>query len=208
MVDADDADQRQVLTRGGFEFGDVEQERGVTGEQHDRTLAAVGDRGADGVGQAGAEVAEVLVPDHVVRLRLRVGPLEDHGGPAVAHHDAVLREGLGGLDDEAGGMNRSSARRRVLGELCQLLGVLLDQHVQIGRRLARSVLERLDQLRDDAAQVTHQRHVDRAVHADRRRILLDVDPLANVVALRPVPRLAVVHRLAQLGAQRDAQVAS
>ena len=33
--------------------------------------------------------------------------------------------------------------------------------------------QRLDQLRHDAAQVADQRHVDRPVHADGHRILLD-----------------------------------
>ena len=78
----------------------------MTGEQHDRSLAAFRDGGADGIRQTGAEMAEVLVPDDVVRLGLRVRPPEDHGGAAVAHHDAVLRKGLGGLDDETCGVDR------------------------------------------------------------------------------------------------------
>ena len=71
---------------------------------------------AGGVGQAGADVAEVLVPDHVVRLALRIGPLEDHRGAAIADHDAVFREGLGRLDDETRGVDGDLARAVALGQ--------------------------------------------------------------------------------------------
>src|SRR5262249_5786606 len=83
MVDPYDAHQRNALPRRSFEFGDVEQEGRVAGEQHDGTLASLGDGGADRIRQPGAEVTEILVPDHVARLGLRVGPLEDDGGAAV-----------------------------------------------------------------------------------------------------------------------------
>ena len=46
------------------------------------------------------------MPAWAVRSRCTkptTGPLEDHGGAAVAHHDAVLGERLGGLDHEARG---------------------------------------------------------------------------------------------------------
>jgi len=43
VVDPDHAHQRQILTRCGFQFGDVEKEGGVAGEQHDRTLTPLGD---------------------------------------------------------------------------------------------------------------------------------------------------------------------
>ena len=115
-------------------------------------------------------------------------------------------ERLGRLDDVAGRVHRCPAGRRVLGQLRQLLGVLLDPAVEVGGRRTRGVLQRVDQLRDDAAQVADQRHVDRPVHADGHRILLDQHPFAVGVVLRPVPGLAVVARLAEFGTQRHAQV--
>src|SRR3954470_10974984 len=104
-------------------------------------------------------MTEVLVPDHVAWLGLRVGPLEDDGRAAVADHDAVFRECVRGLDDEAGRMHRSPARGRVLGELGQLLGILLDQDVETGSRLTRRRFQYLDELRHYTAQVTHQGHI-------------------------------------------------
>ena len=85
-------------------------------------------------GRPGAEMAEVLVPDDVVRFGLRVGPLEDDGRAAVAHHDAVLRERLGGLDDEPRRVYRRPPGGGVLGELRQLRRVLLDPAIEVGRR--------------------------------------------------------------------------
>ena len=38
VVDADHTHQRQILTRGGFQFGDVEKEGGVAGERPYRTF--------------------------------------------------------------------------------------------------------------------------------------------------------------------------
>jgi hypothetical protein len=76
VVDAHHADDRQVQPRGGLQLGNVEQEGGIAGGEQHRALAAVGDRGADRVGQAGAQMTEVLVPDDVVRLALQVGPLK------------------------------------------------------------------------------------------------------------------------------------
>src|SRR5207302_1899647 len=105
MVDTHDADQREFLARCGFQFGDVEQEGGVAGKKHDRSLCAVCYRSPHGVGQAGAQMAEVLVPDDVAGLALRIGPSEYDGRAAVADHDAVCGERLGGLDDEARGMD-------------------------------------------------------------------------------------------------------
>ena len=57
--------------------------------------SVVGKHGAGGIGQAGADVAVVLVPDHIMRLGLRVGPLEDHGGAAVADQDARVDQHAG-----------------------------------------------------------------------------------------------------------------
>ena len=166
MVDAHHAHQRQVLPGRGLQFGDVEQECRVTGQQHDRPLAALGDRGADGVGQTRAQMTEVLVPDHVARLGLRVGPLEDDGRAAVAHHDAVLGElveRLGRLDDVARRVHRGApAWGALVGHPRQLGGVGLDQRLEVGRRRARGVPQRLDELRHDAAQIADQRHVERA----------------------------------------------
>mgnify|MGYP003381547313 CR=1 FL=1 len=53
-----------------FQFRDVVQEGGIAGGEQHRALAAVGDGGADRVGQAGTEAAEVLVPHHVTRFAL------------------------------------------------------------------------------------------------------------------------------------------
>lgn len=64
---------------------------------------------AGGVGQADAGMAEILVPDHVARFALRIGPLEDHRGAAVADQDAVFREGLRRLDQKARGVDRQFA---------------------------------------------------------------------------------------------------
>ena len=90
MVDADHAHQRQLLPRRCLQFGDMEHEGRVTGQQHARDVCRLRRPRAGGIGQTRAEMAEVLVPDHVVRLGLRVGPLEDHRRAAVADHDAVL----------------------------------------------------------------------------------------------------------------------
>ncbi len=160
----------------------MEQEGRVAGQQHHRPLAALGDRCADGVGQTGAEMTEVLVPDHVARLRLRVRPLEDDRRAAVAHHDAVLansskalvasttkRAGCTGvLPAGASPATRASSAASALIQISRL-----------GGRVPRGVPQRLDQLRHDAAQIADQRHVDRPVHADRGRILLDVSPICG-----------------------------
>ena len=70
--------------------------------------AADVDKAVKAARKACAQMTEVLVPDDVARLGLRVRPLEDHGRAAVAHHDPVLEllEGLGGLDDIARRVNR------------------------------------------------------------------------------------------------------
>ena len=47
--------------------------------------------------------------------------------------------------------------------------VLLDPAGELRRGLARNVLQRRDQLRHDRPQIADQRHIDRPVHADRRR---------------------------------------
>src|SRR6202012_5111697 len=100
MVDTHYAYQRKLQARGGFQFSDVEEKRRVTGQQHHRPLTTLGDRCSDCVRQSGSEVAEVLVPDDVPRLGLRVGPLEDDGRAAIADQDAVLEvvERLSGLN--------------------------------------------------------------------------------------------------------------
>ena len=77
---------------------------------------------------------------------------------------------------------------------------------RLRERLRGVSLQRRDQLRHDAAQVADQRHVDRAVDADRSGVLLDIDPLADGLVLHPVAPAAVVHRLAKLGAECQAQV--
>src|SRR3546814_6391775 len=87
----------------------VQERRGAGGQQY-RPLAAVSNRRADGITQAGTETAEVLVPDHVMRLGLQEGPGEDHGAAAVARVDRVLRHRLGRFDDPLGRVHATALR--------------------------------------------------------------------------------------------------
>src|SRR3546814_362127 len=91
----------------------VQERRGAGGQQY-RPLAAVGNRRADGITQAGTETAEVLVPDHVMRLGLQEGPGEDHGAAAVARVDRVLWHRLGRFDDPLGSVNATALGFEVL----------------------------------------------------------------------------------------------
>src|SRR3546814_7243726 len=59
---------------------------------------------------------------------------------------------------------------------------------------------------DLSAQVADQRHIDRAVLADRFRIEFDVDPLAIDIAVGPQVATAVVRRLADFGTDGDDDV--
>ena len=209
MVHPHHAHQRKLLPNRGFQLGDVEQESRVAGEQHDRPAAPLGHRRADRVGQAGSEVTEILIPDHVARLGLRIGPLEDHRGAPVAHHDAVigeLVERLGGLHDEARRMYRRASARRLVGDPRQLRVIRLDQRVEAVGRRTRAVFQGLDELGDDAAQVTHQRDVDPAVDTDGRRVLLDEHPSAIRVVVCPMLGAPVVHGFTEFGTQRDTQI--
>src|SRR6185437_4922334 len=208
MVDTHYAYQRKLQARSGFQLSYMEEKCRVTGQQHHRPLAALGDRGTDRIGQPRAEVAEVLVPDDVARLGLRVRPLENDGCPTVAHHDAVLEfvERLGGLNDVACRMDRRTSRWRTFGKLREFRGIGLDQLLEVARRGARRVPQRLDELRHDTAQVADQWHVELAVDADGGRVLLDVDPFAVGIVACPMLGPAVVHGLPEFGSQRDAQV--
>ena len=67
-------------------------------------------------------------------------------------------------------------------------------------------LQRFHQLRHHTAEVTDQGDVNRTVDADGQRILFDQNPFALGVVLRPMARLAVVARFAELRAERDAQI--
>ena len=155
-------------------------------------------------------MAEVLVPDHVARLGLRVGPLEDDGRAAVAHHDAVLGElveRLGRLDHVARRVHRRASTRRVLGELRQLVGVGLDQRSRGWPTAARGV----SRSASTSCGTTPRRSPtsgtsNRPVDADGGRVLLDVHPFAVGIVAGPVLGPAVVHRLTEFGTQRDAQV--
>src|SRR3546814_2938697 len=69
--------------------------------------------------------------------------------------------------------------------------------------LARAALQCGGELRHDSAQVADQRHIDRAVLADRFRIEFDVDPLAIDIAVGPQVATAVVRRLADFGTDGD-----
>src|SRR3546814_6469092 len=91
-----------------FQIADVVQEQRVAGGQQYRPLAAVGNRRADGITQAGTETAEVLVPDHVMRLGLQEGPGVDHGAAAVARVDRVLWHRLGRFDDPLGSVKATA----------------------------------------------------------------------------------------------------
>src|SRR3546814_13424026 len=58
VVDGDDDDQRQIEAVRHFQIADVVQERRVAGGQQYRPLAAVGNRRADGITQAGTRSEE------------------------------------------------------------------------------------------------------------------------------------------------------
>ena len=95
---------------------------------------------------------------------------------------------------------------RLLRQRVELGLAVAHERLEAGSGVAGVVLERGDELRHHTAQVADQRHVDRAVDADRGGILLDVNPLADRVVFRPPARAAIVDRLAQLGAERDDEV--
>ncbi len=99
-----------------------------------------------------------------------------------------LREGLGGFDDVARRVHRRSLPRwsASSASCASSSASFLISTSRSGDGWRGLSLQRLDELRHDAAQVAHQRHVDRAVHADGGRILLDVDPLADRRCARPV----------------------
>ena len=159
------------------------------------------------VGQTGAEVAEVLVPDDVARFRLRVGPLKDDRRAAVADHDAPRPGTLWSPRPRSAPGGPGCVRwAAVSASSASWSASCLIQRARSADGERGRVLQRVDQLRHHAAQVSHQRHVHRSVHADRRRVLLDVDPLAGGVVACPMLGLAVVHGLAEFGAQRDAHV--
>ena len=215
IVHADDADEWEVAARRGFKFRDVEHERAVRGDQHAGAGfaggGAVGQHGTRGVRQAGADMAKVLVPDHVMRFALRIGPLENDGGATVADHDAVFRKSLRGFHDETRGVDRQVAvairlGERFLGELVQFGLAVFHEFGEAGGGRERRVLQGRDELRDDATQVTDQRHVDWAVDADGGGILFDINPLTDGFVLHPVAPAAVMHGLAELGAERQAKV--
>ena len=103
-------------------------------------------------------------------------------------------------------MDRRASGRRRFRHVRKLFRILFDQDLQRGCGFARSILERLDQLRHDAAQIADQRHVEPAVDADGGRVLLHVHPFAVRIVAGPMLGPAVVHRLTELGTQRNAQV--
>lgn len=125
--------------------------------------------------------------------------------------DAVPGERPARLHDELRGVDRHIARPIALGarfrrQFGQLGGAILHELGEARPGRARRVLERGDELRHHPAQIAHQRHIDRTVDADRGRVLLDVDPLADRFVGLPVAPAPIVHRLAQFGAEREAQV--
>ena len=113
--------------------------------------------------------AVVLVPDHVVRLVLVVRPAEDHRGAAIAGHDPVGGEGLGAFHDEARGVAGHVAAavalfEHVLRQLVELGLAILYELFEVRASLA-PFAQRAGQLRHHRADVTHQRHVNRAIDA-------------------------------------------
>ena len=83
----------------------------------------------------------------------------------------------------------------------------------MGRQSAASILQQFEpqeirvvtkaaaELRHDSADIANQRHINRAVYANRGRVLLDIDPFAVGFTGVPVAPAAEMDRLAELGAQ-------
>ena len=93
-----------------------------------------------------------------------------------------------------------------LGQLVEFGLAVLHELFEVRARLA-PFTQRAGQLRHHRTDVTDQRHVDRAVDADCRRVLFDQDPLALRFAFVPVAPAPEVHGLAQFGGQRQNEVA-
>src|SRR3546814_3502809 len=109
-----------------------------------------------------------------MRLGLQEGPGEDNGAAAVARVDRVLRHRLGRFDDPLGGVNATALGLEVLlGQPGEAIRVFLDPALQVWMFLARAALQCGGELRHDGAQVADQRHIARAVLAERFRIEFD-----------------------------------
>src|SRR5271165_949793 len=157
------------------------------------------------MGQAGPEMAEVLAPEDVARRQLRVGPGENVDRATVAYENGILRQDPSCLDHEACRMNRPGARRDGFEELLAERGTLLFPSGQLDWSGAGRRFQRIDQLRDDIAKIAHQWRVNMAIYANRERIPLDIDPLADI-AFRPMASHPVVDRLANFGSGGDDKI--
>ena len=184
----------------------MKHERGIAGQQHHRAFAACRQRGPDRIGQTGPQMPEVLVPHHIARPRLRIGPGEDRDGAAIANHDPILGKGLRGLYHKARRVDRHTAPGRPVGAAGAMLRLRRDPAPQLRRERARRGGHGLDQLGHDIAQVAEQRNINGAVYAESQRVALEIDPLAGGIARLPVSALAEMDLLAQLRADRQHHV--
>ena len=89
-------------------------------------------RSTHGIGQAGAEVTEVLVPDDVVRLGLRIGPLKMTVAPPSRTMMPSSGKALVASTTKRAVWIGDPATGRGVGQFGELVGILFDPACKIG----------------------------------------------------------------------------